>query len=68
MEDNFIYQIFMDTDKVKADGMDLEVQMALIKSEVNKAMPSYSKLSKIEVMDAPFEKTPKMSIKRFMYK
>jgi long-chain acyl-CoA synthetase len=31
-------------------------------------MPAYSKISKVEVMDQPFEKTPKMSIKRFMYK
>jgi hypothetical protein len=30
-------------------------------------MPVYSKVGKIELMDAPFEKTPKMSIKRFMY-
>ena len=60
--------VYIDKDKLQADGMDLEVQMALIKSEVNKVMPTYSKISKIEVMDSPFEKTPKMSIKRFMYK
>ena len=30
-------------------------------------MPAYSKLSAIEVANAPFEKTPKMSIKRFLY-
>ena len=60
--------VYIDKDKLQADGIDLEVQMAMIKSEVNKAMPAYSKLSKIEIMDSPFEKTPKMSIKRFMYK
>jgi hypothetical protein len=31
-------------------------------------MPAYSKLNTVEIMDQPFEKTPKMSIKRFMYK
>ena len=48
--------------------MNVEEQMKVLKAEVNKSMPSYSKISKVEVMDAPFEKTPKMSIKRFMYK
>ena len=60
--------VYIDKDKLQADGLDFEVQMALIKSEVNKSMPAYSKIAKIEVMDSPFEKTPKMSIKRFMYK
>ena len=35
---------------------------------VNSLLPSYSKLSSIEEVAVPFEKTPKMSIKRFMYK
>jgi long-chain acyl-CoA synthetase len=35
---------------------------------VNANMPAYSKLTLVEIMDQPFEKTPKMSIKRFMYK
>ena len=60
--------VYLDKEKLEADGIDLEVHMAVIKSEVNKSMPAYSKLAKIEVMDRPFEKTPKMSIKRFMYK
>ena len=60
--------VYIDKDKLQADGLDIEVQVALIKSEVNKAMPAYSKIAKIEIMDSPFEKTPKMSIKRFMYK
>jgi long-chain acyl-CoA synthetase len=37
-------------------------------AEVNLTMPAYSKLTMVEYMDQPFEKTPKMSIKRFMYK
>ena len=47
---------------------ELEAQMNHMKAEVNRSMPSYSKIAKVEVMDQPFEKTPKMSIKRFMYK
>ena len=40
----------------------------LIRSTANKSLPSYSKIHKVELMDTPFEKTPKMSIKRFLYK
>ena len=50
------------------EGVELEAHIEFVKAEVNKSMPSYSKIAKIEVMDTPFEKTPKMSIKRFMYK
>ena len=40
----------------------------LIRATANKSLPSYSKIHKVELMDSPFEKTPKMSIKRFLYK
>ena len=59
---------YMDSDKAKTEGVDMEAYKAQIMAEVNKAMPSYSKLNVVEYMDQPFEKTPKMSIKRFMYK
>ena len=36
-------------------------------TNINKSMPSYSKLSKVEIMATEFEKTPKKSIKRFLY-
>ncbi len=60
--------VYMDKDRTKADGVDPLVYRKTIMDEVNKAMPAYSKLSVVEYMDQPFEKTPKMSIKRFMYK
>ena len=60
--------VYVDKDRIAADGLELEAQMNHLKAEVNKSMPSYSKIAKVEVMDQPFEKTPKMSIKRFMYK
>ncbi len=40
----------------------------LIRSTANKSLPGYSQIHKVELMDVPFEKTPKMSIKRFLYK
>ena len=60
--------IYMDADKAKSEGVDLEAYKATIIAEVNKSMPAYSKVNIVEYMDQPFEKTPKMSIKRFMYK
>ena len=60
--------VYVDKEKLAADGFDLDVKMLELKTEVNKSMPSYSKITKVEVMDQPFEKTPKMSIKRFLYK
>ena len=60
--------VYVDKEKLAADGFDLDLKMLELKTEVNKSMPSYSKITKVEVMDQPFEKTPKMSIKRFLYK
>ena len=60
--------IYMDSEKAKAEGVDLEEYKKTLMAEVNKSMPSYSKVNVVEYMDQPFEKTPKMSIKRFMYK
>lgn len=35
---------------------------------LNKELPSYSQITQCEIRKEPFEKTPKLSIKRFMYK
>ena len=55
-------------DKALPEGMTMEEQMKANLNAINDRMPVYSKLSAIEIVDKPFEKTPKMSIKRFMYK
>ena len=60
--------IYMDSEKAKAEGVDLDEYKKTIMAEVNKSMPAYSKVNVVEYMSEPFEKTPKMSIKRFMYK
>lgn len=38
-----------------------------IRVEANNSLPAYSKIAKVELVDSPFEKTPKMSIKRYLY-
>lgn len=59
--------VYLDNEKLKNEDVDQTEQMNLLKTEVNRSMPAYSKINKVEVMTAPFEKTPKMSIKRFLY-
>lgn len=36
--------------------------------ELNKMLPAYSRVNRIEIQKEPFEKTPKHSIRRFLYK
>jgi long-chain acyl-CoA synthetase len=35
--------------------------------QVNTELPAYSKVGLVELRNEPFEKTPKRSIKRFLY-
>ena len=60
--------VYTDQEKMKAEGVDVETFKKDLMTAVNANMPAYSKLTLVEIMDQPFEKTPKMSIKRFMYK
>ncbi len=63
--------IVLNPDAVKEVGLtESEAGKAVEESlfALNSSLPSYSKLTLCEIMDAPFEKTPKLSIKRFMYK
>ena len=52
----------------KADREEMMQIMEQNREELNKVMPAYSKISKIEIIEEGFEHTPKQSIKRFMYK
>ena len=52
------------------DGMKQEAFVKYIEgtlTELNKELPNYAKLKKIEVMSEDFERTPKKSIKRYLY-
>ena len=63
--------VYLDTEKMERDGLDEEGRAACLKeimASANRELPAYSRLSRIEVRDEPFEKTPKMSIRRFLYK
>lgn len=58
-------------DETLTKRMTIEEIQAIMKAnlvKLNNLIPSYSKVSNIEVQDKPFEHTPKKSIKRFLYK
>ena len=62
--------VVLNQDAVKAAGITgAEAQQLVEKSvlALNDKLPSYSQLSRCELRNEPFEKTPKLSIKRFMY-
>ena len=54
-----------ETDGMDQQGMVNHFEKAL--PDINKELPNYAKLKKIEVMSEDFERTPKKSIKRYLY-
>ena len=52
----------------KANREEMMQIMEQNREELNKVMPAYSKIAKIEIIEEGFEHTPKQSIKRFLYK
>lgn len=58
-------------DAVKEAGVSAEELQKVMEQNLfalNEKLPVYSKLTVCEIKNEPFEKTPKLSIKRFMYK
>lgn len=69
--DKLVALVTLDEDAIghaELTGEDRADLPSSILAEVNKRLPRYSQLSKVEVMAEPFQKTPKMSIKRYLYK
>ena len=57
-------------EQVKKDGLSTEELQNIMNenlSAINKKIPYYSKVSEIRLREREFEKTPKQSIRRFMY-
>ncbi len=55
-------------DKAGFTQDDIAAQMELVRKEVNKQLATYEQICAIEIQAHEFEKTPKNSIKRYMYK
>ena len=63
--------VYPDYDEAKNLGFatsDIEAQMQQNLQDLNLVQPAYCKLATIEIQDKEFEKTPKKSIKRYLYK
>lgn len=63
--------IYPDYHQAALDGMSREALETRINSalpEINKQIPNYAKIKKIDFMPEDFERTPKKSIKRYLYK
>ena len=62
--------IYPDFQQGARDGMNQDAFVKYMEGtlvELNKELPNYAKLKKIEVMSEDFERTPKKSIKRYLY-
>ncbi|MBQ2525560.1 MAG: AMP-binding protein, partial [Bacteroidales bacterium] len=62
--------IYPDYHQAELDGMsrsDLEKRLRDALPEINKEVPNYAKIKDIEFMPEDFERTPKRSIKRYLY-
>jgi long-chain acyl-CoA synthetase len=61
--------VFPDMEQAKSEGVDdLAAKMEENRKAINQQLASYETLLKIRLHDKEFEKTPKRSIKRFLYK
>ena len=61
--------VYPDYDAVKEDGVEAELagKMEENRKEINKDLKSYEGILKMHIHEEEFIKTPKRSIKRFMY-
>ena len=62
--------IVVDYDAMKVAGISADKAQEIVEGSVfalNAKLPSYSQIARCELRKEPFEKTPKLSIKRFMY-
>ena len=58
--------VFAD-DKADLQGKTIKQQMEENRKALNNQLPQYSQIAEIELVDKEFEKTPKRSIRRFLY-
>ena len=62
--------VYPDYPQAQLDGMNvksLEKYITDALPQINKELPSYANIKRIEFMPEDFERTPKRSIKRYLY-
>lgn len=68
--EKFVALVYPDVEAVKSMSFtDTDVKNVMNQNmkNLNAILPAYSKVSSIELREEPFEKTPKKSIKRYLY-
>ena len=63
--------VYPDAEAAAADGFAGEALLSIMdrnRKDLNGLVAPYERVDSIELVDTPFEKTPKQSIKRFLYK
>ena len=68
--EKFVGLVYPDPDAVQAADLDeagVVAKMEEVRKMLNQQIPSYEHLSSIRIMSEEFEKTPKKSIKRYLY-
>jgi long-chain acyl-CoA synthetase len=62
--------VYPDSDQVKMDGVESELTLKMEENRkaINEHLAAYETLLKIHIQEAEFQKTPKRSIKKFLYK
>lgn len=67
--DKLVALVYPDQDEIVNFGQEeLEAVMEQNRENLNALLPSFSRISRIELRNEEFQKTPKKSIKRYLYK
>ena len=70
-KNNLVALVHPDLEKMDAEKMsmtDVRHNIQISITQLNQDMPAYCKISSFQIYEDEFEKTPKHSIKRFLYK
>jgi long-chain acyl-CoA synthetase len=69
-DDKLVALIYPDSDKLKAENIDNNALLEILehyRKEVNASLPKYMNITRFELHPEEFVKTPKRSIKRYLY-
>ncbi len=69
-EGQLVALVYPDFEKAAADGLPdtaMKTTMESMLAQINMELPKYCQISRVKIVPEEFEKTPKRSIKRFLY-
>jgi long-chain acyl-CoA synthetase len=69
-DEKLVALIYPDSDKMKSDNVDSDALLEIMehyRKEVNSGLPKYMNVTRFEIHPEEFVKTPKRSIKRYLY-